>query len=195
MKLRKILVLFLLIIVFGKVTTALGQEKFEREFNIQAAEAPAPARVFIDNCDFDRKIKWYKEESQEGISFEAKTKFSGNWFSIEFDTLGVVEDVEKKVSKRELDLPEIEKINIALSDKFSKFKITKIQKQWKASAKDLQSLIFTGSAQGAFDLAYEVVVRGKSEKHWHTYEVLINPCGEVLKILKIVRRNTDNIEL
>lgn len=171
-----------------------GQEKFEREFGIQAAEVPGAALTFIEGCFFDNKIKWYREESQDGNSFEAKTKSSGSWYSIEFDTLGAVIDVEKKVKTKHLSLEEQAKLTTALSREFARFKISKIQLQWKASQEVLWELINDGDSQKNFYFAYELMVRAKKDKFWETYEVLINPAGEILKTLEVVRRATDNIE-
>ena len=171
-----------------------GQEKFEREISIRSTEAPEQATSFTGSCPFDKKIKWYKEESQDGISYEAKTKFSGKWHSIEFDTLGNVIDVEIKVKPKQLESEQLNKIKNALSGRFDRFKINKIQGQWEASDAILLELIREGTTEGDFAFAYEVVAKGKKGKDWQTYELLIGPEGKVVRELIIVRRATDNIE-
>lgn len=194
MRSKTILVAFASLFLICSFWTAYGQEKFEREFTMKATEVPGPARAFIDSCSFDKKIKWYKEESQEGISFEAKTKFSGSWYSIEFDTLGNVIDVEIKVKPKQLETKQLNKIKNALSGRFDRFKINKVQGHWEASDTTLLEMIKGGTTPRDYKFAYEVVVRGKKGKEWQAYELLIGPDGTVIRELIIVRRATDNIE-
>ncbi|MEL7341524.1 MAG: hypothetical protein AAGM67_13685, partial [Bacteroidota bacterium] len=87
---RIISVLFIFISASG----LHAQEKLEKERRIQDDEVPAAARSFIDSCMFGGTIKWYSEEELDGMSVEAKLKEVGYRYSIEFDTLGQIEDVE-----------------------------------------------------------------------------------------------------
>ncbi len=190
----KFILLFLIFVAgFGNLSQVNGQ-KFEREYGVSYPEVPESAVAFVKGCDFDRKIKWFKEESQDGISFEAKTKFRKTWFSLEFDTLGIVIDVEQKIKPKNMKPSDLEMINKALSGLFSKFKITKIQRQWKGAAPVLTQLIQTGKSKDDFQLAWEVVVRGRQDDQWNAYEVLISPKGEVKTVLKVIRRESDNLE-
>ena len=181
----------LVFVIFLPVLGLNAQSKFERETRIDKQEAPAKAIDFIDRSDFNSKIKWYKEISQEGKSFEAKTRRKGHKFSIEFDTAGNVLDVEKEVKLVDIDTELIQKIEKSLTNEFTKFKIVKIQLQWKADDEVLIELINTDNTSNKVSVRYEIVVKGKKEGFSKFYELLLDDRGKVLRTLEILDKNTD----
>ena len=70
--------------------SGFSQEKFEREFRISKEEVPQKAQNFIKQCEFDKKVKWYMEESQDGKAIEAKSYKKNYKYSVEFDMKGNV---------------------------------------------------------------------------------------------------------
>lgn len=75
-------------------TTVFAQQKYENEIRISRDSVPTKALAFIDTAPFDKKIRWYKEYFIDGTSIEAKTRYQGKRYSIEFDPSGELEDVE-----------------------------------------------------------------------------------------------------
>jgi hypothetical protein len=182
------------IIFLLSLTSLHAQTKFEREFRIDEEAVPEKAVAFIDSCFGDHKIKWIKEESQDGKSFEAKTKYHKFCYSIEFDTLGNIQDIEKTVKFKTLQPEVIRHISNSLDSLFVKYKITKTQIQWKGAHDVLLELVQTGKSGGKYELAFEIVLKGKKEGLSKFYEILLDSRGKVLRQLVIVPRNTDNLE-
>lgn len=185
---------FLLIIFI--LTTAFGfsQTKFEREYRISESEVPQKALTFIKKAFVNQKVKWYKEISQTGVSIEAKTKFRKHYFSVEFDTTGNIQDVEKKIKLKELSDQKQQLIEESLKKEFKKYRINKIQIQWIADNKTLIELINSTNVESSFKIAYEIVLESKANGKPELYEVLISEAGEIKRKLKIRQRSYDNIE-
>ncbi|MDJ0644354.1 MAG: hypothetical protein QNJ57_00080 [Flavobacteriaceae bacterium] len=184
--------LFIVFILIG-VFTAVSQEKFEREYRVDTDEVPLKAKTFIEKCRFSKQVKWYVEESQDGKTYEAKSVKKGYKFSIEFDLQGTVLDVEKTVKLTEISSAKIKKIESALTERFRKYKIKKIQVQWKTDTNSYIALI-NGDVKVSTNELYELVVKGKVVSHFKMYELLINPEGTILKELEIVPANSDNLQ-
>jgi len=83
--------------LFGITFTSYSQIKFEKEYRIKEDQVPKQAAMFIKKAFDNIKVKWYKEESHEGKTIEAKTVVDGIKHSMEFDTLGTTLDVERTV--------------------------------------------------------------------------------------------------
>lgn len=185
---------FIFAFLFCFTTSVFSQYKFEKEYRIDTENVPAIALQFITNCSFTKKVKWYKEESQDGISFEAKTKYQKHKFSIEFDTTGHILDVEKKLKTKQLSSSNQNVIEKALSASFEKYKIVKLQEQWTGNEETLLELIQKNESSGLYQVRYEIVVKGKKDGSKNLYEVLLDTTAKVLNISKIIERPTDNLE-
>ena len=171
-----------------------AQIKFEREYKLKRSEVPQLARSFVDSCDFSSKIKWYKEESEAGISVEAKVREAGKFFSIEFGREGELQDVELDLPIRELDGSFRKNIDKELSKRFRKFRIQRVQIQWTGSRESLLSLIKNGKSDLSFIRKYEIIVKGKKEKSQALYEILFDEQAKIERIAEIKTRNTDNLD-
>jgi hypothetical protein len=150
---------FLLLLMLGSacLASAYAQVKFERESRVNFSEVPQAARSFVDSCcPGQKKIKWYREESQDGLSFEAKFQDWRGRYSIEFDSLGQVWDVEKKVKLRKLPLAIKANILRPLDSLYDSYRITKLQLQWSSPREDLAQ---SAKAEDSSAQAYEIVLR------------------------------------
>ncbi len=174
--------------------TINGQVKFEKEYRIKDKEVPKKAKKFIDSSFNNQKIKWYTEESQDGKTIEAKTIYNKNQYSIEFDNLGNILDVEKKVKFKNLKGDLKKSINYQLNSVFKNYKILKTQIQWKASSKSLTALIKDEDISDSFETNYELVLKGQKKDTLGMFEVLFDSNGRILKIYEIIHRNTDNLQ-
>jgi hypothetical protein len=178
---------------FYSVTHA--QQKFEKEYRIKTAEVPIQALTFIDRIKVSSKIKWYKEESLNDISFEAKFHFNKKYYSIEFDTSGTLQDAEFILSKKELNLNIRQAIETHLDSLFLKWKIQKIQKQYKGTTADVLTAIRKNDTNGLSIIsAYELIVRGKQKNGAKKYEFTFSEKGELLKMEELVQQISDHLE-
>jgi hypothetical protein len=186
------------IILYWAITLPLCAQstaKFEREQRLTTDRVPPAAQAFLADCQPQAKISWYKEQSQDGLSIEAKTKYEGVRYSIEFDTLGQVEDVEVLTSFPDLPTTVQDSICHQLQQEYGRFRLMRVQRQWTAAAPaTLQALIRSGSSSGPYQERYELVIKARTTTGTEWFEYLFHPTGEVLRKQRIVFRNTDNLD-
>jgi hypothetical protein len=188
---NKILVSLLMVYFFS--VESFAQTKFEREYRITRSEAPLTAVSFIDSCNFSGKIRWHAEESQDGKTFEAKTKHLNYRYSIEFDTNGVLQDIEKEVGFNELEKSVKDAATKALGDLFISYKVRKIQIQWSGKREILFELLKNGHSDQSYTTQYEIVVKARKEGFSSYFEVLLDASGNAVKILEIKQQSADNL--
>jgi hypothetical protein len=181
----------LLLIVFQM--TANAQQKFERESRLKADEVPAEAIRFIEAVDMQTKWKWYYEENLKGNSVEAKTKYGGKRYSVEFDPSGDILDVEVETGLQELDKNVRDKIIQELDSLFVRYKIEKIQVQYTAGRQLLISLLNGKSVVPDLNVQYEIVVKGRTVNRPKLYELTFTDAGRLIDSSEIIFRNTDNL--
>lgn len=184
------LLIFLIVLPFNLA----GQIKYEREYDLKKENVPAMAIIFMDSCCPNSKVKWYGEESLKGKTIEAKINYKGSLYSIEFDTSGYIQDVEKKIGLHDISQNARLAIVNKLDSVFSKHKIDKIQVQWVGSNEALYELIEKSNSTLPHTINYEIVVNGKKEKSKKMYEILFSMDGNILSVSEIVQRNTDNLD-
>lgn len=180
----------------GLTMDAQAQEpnKYEREYRVSASEVPAAARRFVDSCGFERRIRWYREESLNEPSYEAKVRHGGHQHSIEFDTLGTLEDVEISWRQRELPDSVASDLSRYLNETFRSWRIKKIQLQWLGPPQVVRALIRGKTPAGAYQLRYELIVIGRNTDGREWYELLLDDQGSPLMRRRIIHRNTDHLD-
>lgn len=171
--------------------TCIGQTKYERELRIQPNQVPPSAISYIDSLRSDpQKIKWYKEIRIEGHSYEAKFKFEKYKYSIEFDSTGVLEDVEKTIDWHEVS-PDIQQaICDHLYAHYDIHKIRNIQLHYAGSSiRDLNSL------EDLSDIAaYELVIDVRKDGVRSTRQISFGVNGSLISTFTIINRLSDNME-
>jgi len=180
------------LLLFPLVSTA--QQKYEREFRIKSEIVPQSARAFIDSIGADSKIKWYRETNPNSVSIEAKFKLNKKKFSVEFDTLGSIQDVEFIVKPSEILPPISVKIEHQLDSLYQKWKFQKIQIQYTGKPKEIIASIHQNEPTDAVKIAYEIVLKGKALGNTQLFEITFNEEGELLDILQIVQDKADHLE-
>lgn len=185
----------LCLLMFSCSLPLFSQYKIEREYRIKETDAPNNSTETIRNWNFPNKVKWYAEESQDGKTFEAKTKFQNRKYSIEFSEKGDILDVEVQVLISEIP----KNLQVAIEDKlrnrFSKYDIRKIQIQYIGSNAVLKNRIFNDSSEkNNCTTNYELVIKGKKKQSFQLYEFLFDSKGTLLKELPFKETNSDNLE-
>lgn len=172
----------------------VAQTKMEHEFRIKPEEVPAKAILFIEQCRFPKKIKWYAEESQNGKSFEAKTKFRNTTYSCEFDSTGNIEDIEWIIDFPSLDKNLQFNIDSSLNQLYLKYRIIKIQVQWSGKPESLIKLIHNIQSDDPYTTRYEMVIRNQKENSSDYSEILFDDQGKIIDVYRIEQPSTDNLE-
>jgi len=181
---------FLLLFPF----VSIAQHKYEREYRMKSEMIPRSAIRFIDSISTDSKVKWYKEISLKDVSFEAKFKHKKKQFSIEFDTLGILQDVEFVIKKSEIALKVYNKIEGRLDSLYHKWKFQKIQTHYTGSKSDLITSINKNKPSESIKVSYEIVLKGKALGNTQLYEITFNDQGEIQDIQQIVQDKADHLE-
>lgn len=184
----------LLIIAFTCSSNLIAQEKFEKESRIKDEDAPTKAQLFIDSLNIANKVKWYKEEGLDRNSIEAKFKHNKARYSIEFNTLGHVEDIEIEINFEDLESNLKDVIILQLKKDCSKYKLVKVQKQYTGSKSHLITLLKADKDSPSLTIKYELIVRCRQQKKVNLFEYLFNDKGELISTSKIVFKNSSHLE-
>lgn len=171
-----------------------AQEKFEKESRIREKEVPAKALQFVYSAGLHDKIKWYSEEGLNKKSIEAKLKHNWLKYSIEFDTLGNVEDVEKEISWEELDSQFKNLATQHLEQHYSKHSVVKVQRQYLGSEAALISIIRENKRIQPLTVNYELIVKCNQQTKVGLFEYLFDEAGNLLSFSKIVFKNSSHLE-
>lgn len=180
--------LFILVIL-----PVFSQVKYEKESRIRSSEVPQAALEFVRPYFHAKKVRWYFEENLNGNSIEAKVRQRGSLFSIEFDTAGVIQDVEKLI--RYKDIPETARrqISIDLDKRFEKYHVQRVQRQYSGELNDVGQ-VFTGESPNTLlPHLFEIVVRGRDES-WEMFEFHYASDGTFLDVSSILVKNSDHLE-
>ena len=180
------------VLLFLFVQFSAFSQKIEMESRISENLAPVKAVEFISDLDLNNKVRWYKERTTGRDSYESKFKSKGTHYSVEFDTLGNVEDVEVLQKKRHLSPEEKEILKAGILKEFEKFKWVKIQRQYIGEEDQLKEISTQNSEsiQPNFEIEVEAL---NSDGTWKMYEILFDNSGEVLMKREIKLRPTDNL--
>ena len=171
-----------------------GQTKYEREYRLKEQEVPASAKKYIRELQSGARIKWYYEDDAVDDAIEAKFKCQGQRYSVEFDTLGELEDIEIQYRFKALPEQVQRAVEKNLEETYDSHKVRKVQIQYLGEAEDLLALIRDGDQSVPFTTNYELIVKGKGPNRVHLYEVTYDRTGARTKTARIVLRNIDNLE-
>lgn len=186
-------VLFLLLFISSSLL--FSQNKFEKESRITIEDVPKKARDFVNKLTPSKKIKWYLEEGLQGQSIEAKTKYNAKKYSIEFSTLGQLQDVEIELHYKQLPEAIKKAINTHLKSTFLRYKIQKTQIQYSGAPDNILAYLKTNiTSQNNITTKYELIIKGKTKTTKNLYEFTFNAKGIFEKSSKIVFKNTDHLE-
>lgn len=141
-------------------TISFSQTKNEKEERIQLSEFPEVAQNYFNFILHEAKyLKYYKETDGKKQSFEAKFKVNKLHYSIEFDTIGKLEDIEVVITTKHISKDIYKQINTYFNSNFKKTRIIKIQKQY---------VNYTDKSDKYF---IQHVVKNSNDKHTH-FEII-----------------------
>lgn len=185
----------MIFLMFGLCSNYLfAQQKYEKESRIKPKDVPSKAMNFIDSINLKNRVKWYLEEGLETKSIEAKFKYNSKKYSVEFDTLGNIEDAEIEIKWDEMQTPFKDSISSQLKKDCLKQKIVKVQIQYSGTSSEILSKLRENKTYGNLTIKYEVVVRCKSKDTVVLFEYLFNKKAQVLSRSEIIFKNSSHLE-
>ena len=173
---------------------AFSQVKYEKEYRINKSKIPENIKSYLNTITFKNKIKWYKDETLNKYTYEAKTSHNNLNFSIEFDSLGIIEDVEFEIEWKNIPKLPKKNIEIYLDSLYQKKKIIKVQIQYTGKSENLIDVIKDIELKNRLTRKYEIVLKGKENKKFQMMEYLFSNEGKFEDKATIIIKNTDNLE-
>lgn len=190
----RILPFLLLAVLLSFSSELVAQQKFERETRLRENDVPAAALSFIQATDPQERIRWYYEENLEGNSVEAKFKRESVRYSVEFDTLGNIQDVEIEISPEELEASLKQQIDEKLAEQFTKYKWQKLQRQFTGSVLQLQNLLREEAGLDGYTIHYELELKGTKSGDKALYEITFDEAGQITRQRQIIFKNANHLE-
>lgn len=185
------LLFIILLITMNPYLLAQDQKK-EIETSIKMSEMPVPSLNILDQFwNDEKKGDFYREFDGDSVSYEAKFMHGAYLLSIEFNEIGLIQDIEKLIEFDEIPENTGNAINSYLNDQYTKFKITRIQRQY--SGGDELTISFLNEDFGSLTIRYELEIEAQNKEELGAFEFLFNENGKFLQKRRIVRRSLDNI--
>ena len=171
-----------------------SQQKYEKESRINQKNVPQDALSFIHAVELDGKVKWYLETGLKNKSIEAKFAFNQKKYSVEFDTTGVIQDVEIELRWEEIPTRVNDSICAQLRKLCSSYQISKVQIQYSGNKSDLLSFIKDQSPAERLTTNYELIVSCVNDKIRRRFEFLFNHSGQLIQSSEIIAKSSSNLE-
>lgn len=186
--------LFLVMLFLG--FAGFSQVKSEREFRIKKSQFPATslekARPYLEGV---RKLRFYKEIDAGKVSYEIKFKKARLHYSVEFSDSGELEDIEVRI--KPVDIPEEgwKAIEDHLSGSFLKYKVRKIQQQYRRASFPSDSITFRNAFQNLLlpQVRYELMVYAKSRDGYRDFEITYDARGNFIRMKQSLPPNYDHV--
>jgi hypothetical protein len=171
-----------------------AQQKMEKESRITPRQVPGNAIQFIQSARIDCRIKWFLEKGIEKNSIEAKFKKDKTQYSIEFDTLGNIEDIEIEMRIGELPAILLDSIGHKLGRDCQKYRPVKVQIQYTGNEAALQAKMQSGTVTPDVHTRFEVVVNCRKSTGPELLEYLFSDKGETISVTQIIIKSSSNLE-
>ena len=188
--LKALVVIGVLLIFQSMISQDTKQEK-ESSIKIEQFPGKIPTRFYDLDIDLKRE-KFYKQQDGKEISYEMKFRHKRYDYSVEVDTLGKLLDIEIKVKKKKIPEALIKEIEHHFDKNFDRFKIEKIQAQFRKNDQPTQKLIekliknpLTSPNN------YEIIVAVKDDGSFKRFEYLFDAIGQVENKRKVIRNEFD----
>lgn len=172
-----------------------AQDKFEIEKRVKQTDVPVLA---LDNLTkilgLDHKIKWYYQQDGDKKVYEAKFEFNSKDYSVEFDTTGIIYNVEISIDYNELNSNFVSKLKIKLDQLFEEYSIRKIQIEYLGEEDYLFDLISVEEVDDDLSIQYEFEIDAKSSKKRELNELIFDSYAKLISSRKIKLKSTDILD-
>ena len=182
-----------LVFVLLSMTISPTDHKEEIEKRIKSDDVPEKALEFICSIKEKKsKVKWYYEVSQNITSYEAKFNYLKKLHSVEFDSLGEIQDVEIKIKFSEIPDSTSQNIKSYFNNTFKKYNVKKTQLQLIGVIDDLKQAIENKKYQDT-TIHYEIEFYGKNDNENDLFEGYFSADGNFLSKKKIILQSINNL--
>ena len=171
-----------------------SQTKNEVEKRVNTEDVPSDIiedlNLHVKKID---KVKWYFQTDGKKNVYEGKFKQHSQKYSVEFDTLGKIANVEVIIKKREIPNDIFENISNKLKDTFKGYKIEKIQREYLGN-EELLEVISHKKSNTDLKIRYEILVNAKIENYRKLFEILFDSKGHIISKREVILQSTDILD-
>jgi hypothetical protein len=163
---------------------SFSQSKNEKEERVSVSEFPEVAHSYFNGISNQVKhIKFYKETDSVKYSFEAKFKLNKLYYSIEFDTIGNLEDIEIIIKEKRIPKLVFKNMMSFFNSNFDKVHIIKIQAQYTNNSEksDQQFINETLNNTTKKNDYFEIIAEVKQYRNRKLKEFTFKNNGEFVK--------------
>lgn len=171
----------IIFLIFLSCFCSFSQTKNEKETRITYALVPDVAKSCLNSIIAQVKsVKFYKETDGKKESYEAKFKSDKQYFSIEFNSIGLLEDIEITIMEDQIPKDILKKIQGYTNTHFDKTRFIKIQKQFinNTTKNDEQFILYVLNNPNSLNSNFEIIAELISNKTHIIKELTFNNTGE-----------------
>ena len=173
--------LLLVLLCLGQFV--ISQTKNEKEERIKPSNFPLAAQQVVTSLPSDcKRLKFYKETDGQKESFEAKFKYKGKRYSLEFSKEGNIEDLEVLTKIKSIEATISSKIIEHFESTYTKHKLIKIQEQYVYNTATDPIQFVNRVLNEKSDIApnFEIIAEVKLNKQRELRELTFNGTGQFL---------------
>lgn len=183
----------MLCILYCGIITAQDKNEIEKRVNPESIPSIA-VKDLSDILGADHKVKWYYQEDGSKKVYEAKFKIKRKRYSVEFDTLGKIYNVEINADLKKFSKQNTELLSENLLALFNDYTIRKIQFEYFGKETDLFKLISDGKVGDGLSQQYEVEIIVKLNKQKKLYEIILSDKFTLISKREIRLKSTDLLD-
>lgn len=169
---------FIYFAIFLLLPVLASAQKVELEQRVPETKLPAGMlEMLSENYPGHKRMRYYEEQNEDGRFFEAKFCYRQSHYSVKFDTLGGLVDVERKIRFRDIPPETAGRIRESLQEYFQRYTIRKVQER----------------LDGEQVIGYELELQGKSARTLGYFEAQYDARGENERVRTVDRKPNDFI--
>ena len=189
------MMMYRLLFLFLFPAIYFSQSKNEKEERIEQSEFPEVAQTYFNSISHGvNYLKFYRETDGNRKSFEAKFKINKLYYSVEFDTLGKLEDIEIVIKEKYIPHNALTSIMSYFDTNFKKARLIKIQKQYvnytdKPDKEFIQHIVDNPNDKHTH---FEIIAEIKTKEDHELREFTFNRNGTFEKYRKVTSASYDH---
>lgn len=161
---------------------------------IKEASVSEIALSFVDSLNFNKKVGWNRENTNNKTSIEANSRKNEKKYSIEFNRNGTLEDVEVEIDWDAITNHVRTKISGYQDHESTKYSIDKVPVQHMGTSRIIWSYLQEDLLLDRLTFNYGMGISTKEKKAFKTYGYLFTGEASYVRSWEIIQGNTDNFE-
>lgn len=170
--------------------------KNEQERPASRDDMPDDVLELIEDVEISyQEINYFTQVRDGQQAYEVKLTYDDRLYSLEFDNEGELEDIELLIEEDELPAGCRECIYNYLDERFTSYRLTRIQLQFIPGDHDEDDFIedILSGERYEYRPRVEIEAEGQNKTELGFFELLFDTDGQLISSRKILKRSLDNI--